>query len=415
MTKEQRLKKRHNAEKRFRFYGLASIFFALLFVIILVQNIFSKGSSAFMKTAIKVEVFFDKDLIEVEPGASQEEILESDFFDITIETLLKAYPAKNLDEENELIDLFSTDAEIEIRKAFLENNNLVGKKINLEITASDDIDQLHKGNYPRDLPEDRRRISNFQLNIYDNLVKSKKIVKNSNQKHNSFRLIGGNFMLTFAIVATQLKWLNKIKYACNVNEDRKDTRSWHYINLPDSEQNTYKAKCPENGCLIAAFHEQMNILNNRSATFLLRAEALWFIGHFIGDVHQPMHVGYPEDRGGNDHKLKFSNGTSTNMHSLWDGEIIEHMESLHGAEFLENNVSQKVKKFLNKSHSQEFEVWAQESRDLAMQPSVGYRNNELKVVTNAYMESHFEIVQERIALGAIRLSQILNRMHAGSN
>jgi hypothetical protein len=50
-----------------------------------------------------------------------------------------------------------------------------------------------------------------------------------------------------------------------------------------------------------------------------------------------------------------------------------------------------------------------------MQPSVGYRNNELKVVTNAYMESHFEIVQERIALGAIRLSHILNRMHAGSN
>ena len=128
-----------------------------------------------------------------------------------------------------------------------------------------------------------------------------------------------------------------------------------------------------------------------------------------------MEAGYPEDRGGNDHKLKFSNGTATNMHSLWDGQIIEHMESLHGAEYLENNVSQKVKKFLNKSHSQEFEVWAQESRDLAMRPSVGYRNNELKVVTNAYMESHFEIVQERIALGAIRLSQILNRMHGGSN
>ena len=44
MTKEERLKKRHSAEKRFRFYGLASIFVALLFVLILVQNIFSKGS-----------------------------------------------------------------------------------------------------------------------------------------------------------------------------------------------------------------------------------------------------------------------------------------------------------------------------------------------------------------------------------
>ena len=63
MTKEQRLKKRHNAEKRFRFYGLASIFFALLFVLILVHNIFSKGSSAFMKTAINVEVFFDQELL----------------------------------------------------------------------------------------------------------------------------------------------------------------------------------------------------------------------------------------------------------------------------------------------------------------------------------------------------------------
>ena len=39
---------------------------------------------------------------------------------------------------------------------------------------------LHKGNYPRDLPEDRRRISNFQLEIYDNLVENKKIIKNFN-------------------------------------------------------------------------------------------------------------------------------------------------------------------------------------------------------------------------------------------
>ena len=167
MTKEERLKKRHSAEKRFRFYGLASIFVALLFVLILVHNIFSKGSSAFMKTAINVEVFFDQELIEIKNGATEDQILDADFYDITIESLLKVFPAQDLDQENQLIDLFTTDAEIEIKKAFLENNNLIGKKINLEITASDDIDQLHKGNYPRDLPEDRRRISDFQLIIYD--------------------------------------------------------------------------------------------------------------------------------------------------------------------------------------------------------------------------------------------------------
>ena len=209
---------------------------------------------------------------------------------------------------------------------------------------------------------------------------------------------------------TACLWADWVK-----NDDRKDTRSWHYINLPDSEQNTYKTSCPENGCLIAAFHEQINILKNPSETFHLRAEALWFIGHFVGDIHQPMHVGYPEDRGGNDHKLKFADGSLTNMHSVWDGQIIEHMDSLFGEDYLLINVAKKINKFLKNSHSEEIEAWAQESRDIAMLPSVGYRNNKLKLVTNEYMESHFETVQDRIALGAIRLSQTLNRINLGSN
>ena len=180
MTKEERLKKRHSAEKRFRFYGLASIFVALLFVVILVQNIFSKGSSAFKKTVIKTEVFYNQELLELKNGASEKDIINADFYEVMIESLIKSFPAKNIDEENELIRLFSADAEYEIKKAFLNNNNLIGEKIILDLTASDDIDQLHKGNYPRDLPEDRRRISNFQLAIYDNFVENDKIGKNFN-------------------------------------------------------------------------------------------------------------------------------------------------------------------------------------------------------------------------------------------
>ena len=180
MTKEERLKKRHSAEKRFRFYGLASIFVALLFVLILVQNIFSKGSSAFKKTVIKTEVFYNQELLELKNGASEKDIINADFYEVMIESLIKSFPAKNIDEENEIIRLFSADAEYEIKKAFLNNNNLIGEKIILDLTASDDIDQLHKGNYPRDLPEDRRRISNFQLAIYDNFVENDKIGKNFN-------------------------------------------------------------------------------------------------------------------------------------------------------------------------------------------------------------------------------------------
>ena len=78
--------------------------------------------------------------------------------------------------------------------------------------------------------------------------------------------------------------------------------------------------------------EQLDILKNSQASFDLQEEAMWFIGHFVGDIHQPMHVGYPEDLGGNRHYLEFENGKRTNMHKLWDGQIIEHMEFIHGKE-----------------------------------------------------------------------------------
>ena len=180
MNKLERLKKRHSAEKRFKFYGIASVTIAIIFVLILIQNIFSKGSSAFQKTVIKVDVFYDSELIELNNGATLKEIYDADFYDLTIENLLKTYPSKNTNEEDELLKLFSSDAEYEIKNAFLKNNQLIDKTITLEITASDDIDQLHKGNYPRDLPEDRRSITDNQLFIYDYFVENEIINKNFN-------------------------------------------------------------------------------------------------------------------------------------------------------------------------------------------------------------------------------------------
>jgi len=200
-----------------------------------------------------------------------------------------------------------------------------------------------------------------------------------------------------------------------IKGDRKETRSSHYINLPDSQQNTYMARCPENGCLIDSYYKQLNILNNKASSFLEKQEALWFIGHFVGDAHQPMHAGYPEDLGGNRHMLQFLDGKKTNMHKVWDGQIIEHMEALHGEGYLLEQVSLAIKKFSTDSHSDEIESWVQESRNLAMKDSVGYKSNALKIVTNKYMESHFESVEERIAMAAIRLSQTINQIFEGEN
>ncbi len=177
MTKEQRLKKRYAAETRFKRYGIISICAALLFVGLLIFKVLSEGSSAFVKTSIQLELNFDHKLLNITEKPTKEEIADIDFYDFTLKHILKVYPTNNRDEEKQLIKLFTSDFEFEVKNYFLSNMNILNKIVTVNITASSDLDQLHKGNYQRNIPEERRKISNFQLAIYDQLIKNKKITK----------------------------------------------------------------------------------------------------------------------------------------------------------------------------------------------------------------------------------------------
>lgn len=177
MTKEQRLRKRYAAETRFKRYGIISICAALLFVGLLIFKVLSEGSSAFVKTSIQLELNFDHKLLNITEKPTKEEIADIDFYDFTLQHILKVYPTKNRDEEKQLIKLFTSDFEFEVKNYFLSNMNILNKIVTVNITASSDLDQLHKGNYQRNIPEERRKISNFQLAIYDQLIKNKKITK----------------------------------------------------------------------------------------------------------------------------------------------------------------------------------------------------------------------------------------------
>ena len=88
MNKEQRLKKRHNAEKRFRLYGLASILLAIFFVFFLLNAIFSKGSGAFLKTTIDVEVNFNAETLELSEKPTTEDLKNADYYNLAIDSIL---------------------------------------------------------------------------------------------------------------------------------------------------------------------------------------------------------------------------------------------------------------------------------------------------------------------------------------
>ena len=208
MTKEERIKKRYRAEKRFKFYGIISILTALLFVFILVQNIVSKGSSAFFRTVIQTEVNFDKDALGLGNNPSKENVLQSDLFDFSVENLLNIYPVDDFERANEILLLFSPDYEIEIKKYLANNLDVIGQTVILELTSSDDIDQLNKGNFPRELPENMRRVSDFQLEVFDKLNSENQISKifnnyffsNGDSRDPELAGIGGSLMGSFFTV-----------------------------------------------------------------------------------------------------------------------------------------------------------------------------------------------------------------------
>jgi len=188
MTKEQRLKKRYSSEKRFKRYGIISICMALLFVGLLIVKVLSEGSSAFVKTTIQLELNFDSKLLNVSEKPTKEELENIDFYSFTLQHILKSYPTNNRDEEKQLIKLFTSDFEFEVKKLFLSNLNILNTVVPFKITASSDLDQLHKGNYTKNIAEDRRKISNYQLKIYDHFLEKNKITK----VYNNYFLTNGD-------------------------------------------------------------------------------------------------------------------------------------------------------------------------------------------------------------------------------
>jgi phosphate transport system permease protein len=180
MTKDQRIKKRHRAEARFKLYGLVSIILALTFVGFLVFTIFSKGSDAFSKTTIKVNVSFNSEILSLPTNPSLEDIQDADYYDLALESINKLLLTSNPDDEKLLKKLFSPDFDLEIKNYLVKNPDLINQTQDINLTSSDDIDQLFKGNFPRDIPEDRRQVNDRQLEIFDELVAQDKIQKKFN-------------------------------------------------------------------------------------------------------------------------------------------------------------------------------------------------------------------------------------------
>lgn len=101
------------------------------------------------------------------------------------------------------------------------------------------------------------------------------------------------------------------------------TAAWHYRTTPICEAYEPWKNCSGGNCVTAQIERNQRLLADESLPSPIRLEALAFMVHFVGDIHQPLHSGDKDDRGGNDRKTAYGVIPYMNLHWIWDGAMAE--------------------------------------------------------------------------------------------
>jgi hypothetical protein len=211
--------------------------------------------------------------------------------------------------------------------------------------------------------------------------------------------------------------------------------SEHYANYRRTDRRVSKPSCPEGRpCVLSAIAGDLAILRSRSSTDAQKATAILFIGHWFGDLHQPLHISFADDRGGN--SLKEEGPCSGSLHSVWDTCVIERRIFGPGTDRVARaraaaatlNAELTPGQRRNWVRSQPWQ-WAAESYKITLAAPTGYcirkgnacwysatkrefeRGDPERTVTvdDAYLDRARPIVTERLKRAGIRLADALNR------
>tara|TARA_R110000751_G_scaffold170694_1_gene277312 strand:- start:306 stop:1082 length:777 start_codon:yes stop_codon:yes gene_type:complete len=180
--------------------------------------------------------------------------------------------------------------------------------------------------------------------------------------------------------------------------------SWHYVNIApglsyaEAEHNKY-------GDIVMGIEKCKDVLSSKTTSKSDKVFYLKLLVHFIGDLHQPLHLGHAEDKGGNDFQVRWFND-GTNLHSLWDTKMLESY-GMSYSEIAENfgSVSKDQYKELTKGSVLD---WVTEGQTLA---EMVYDSAEIgEKLSYRYQADHIGIVQEQLQKGGVRLAAVLNEL-----
>jgi len=205
-------------------------------------------------------------------------------------------------------------------------------------------------------------------------------------------------------LASIASWADEVRHTLPV------TAPWHFVDIPAGQSYLASRDCPvtaaspQGECVIGAIrHFQQVLADPQQAA--QHSDALKWIVHFVGDIHQPLHCDNHNDRGGNEVTVKFFKQT-TNLHAVWDTGIITKT-GLTDIDYARQLNAVLRPQDIAVIEAGTLEDWANESHVLADRHAYhGVRNNAR--LAGAYFDANEPVVDEQLTRGGIRLAKLLN-------
>lgn len=191
----------------------------------------------------------------------------------------------------------------------------------------------------------------------------------------------------------------------------KRSAKWHYVNLAEDDCRYDAARdCPGGDCAVAAIAAQTAILADRRKPQAERLQALKFVVHLVGDVHQPLHAGFARDKGGNDFQLAIPGqperpgGYGANLHALWDSTMLS-MSKLGDDKYLARLEKIQVPAASALALPPPAADWAEASCRLVLQP--GFYPPTHKLAPD-YVATWRPLAETQLRLGGEHLARVLD-------
>jgi S1/P1 Nuclease len=183
--------------------------------------------------------------------------------------------------------------------------------------------------------------------------------------------------------------------------------TWHYIDFPKGmsyDQMKQELKTDSAADVYTAINRIVNELKNKNLPQEKKLFDLRLLIHFIGDIHQPLHVGVEGTSGGNDIKVTWF-GTPTNLHRVWDANLIEYQQ-LSYTEYV-TDINHTTLAQRKKWQGQPLSQWLFESYSLAEQIEGEVTEQNAKL-SYRYNFDHVQTLNEQLLKGGVRLAGLLN-------